>query len=109
MLVRRNVLSRLLPALVMVAFSGAESAHSADQNQVDKVLAETDVRRDAALGELLKKPYPPDGAWRHENFAVAAYYLDENTAQADEAILTLLRDEFPAIMKGDKNQFHWHA
>ena len=109
MVVRLNVLSRLLPAVVLVSLLAAESTLQADQNPVAAVLSETDVRRDAGLRGLLARPYPPDGAWRHENFAMAAYYLDERTTEADEGILTVLRQEFPAIMKGEKNQFHWHA
>ena len=115
MVVRLNLLSRFLPLVVMAVLLAAESAHAAesalpaDRNQVAAVLTETDARRDAGLRGLLAKPYPPAGAWRHENFAMAAYYLNESTAEADEAVLTVLRQEFPAIMKGEKNQFHWHA
>ena len=115
MVVRLNLLSRFLPLVVMAVLLAAESAHAAesalpaDRNQVAAVLTETDARRDAGLRGLLAKPYPPAGAWRHENFAMAAYYLNERTAEADEAVLTILRQEFPAIMKGEKNQFHWHA
>ena len=104
-----NVLSRLLPAVVVGVLLAAESALAADRNQVGRVLTETDVRRNAGLRGLLAKPYPPNGAWRHENFAMAAYYLDQSTAEADEGILTVLGQEFPDIMKGEKNQFHWHA
>lgn len=95
-------------ALVVMRGS-AQPAFSAEPGDVERVLAETAVRREAGLRGLLNKPYPPEGAWRYENFAMAAYYLDERTEEADEAILTLRRREFPAIMEKEKVQLHWHA
>ncbi len=109
MIMKRRGLRPLFLAAVFVVFTTAVSAPAADRAWVESVLAETDARRDAGLLGLLEKSYPPTGAWRHENFAIAAYYLDQRTAEADEAILTILREEFPAIMEGEKNQFHWHA
>jgi hypothetical protein len=65
------------------------------------------ARRDHILWSVLEKPYPPEGAWRYENFALAAYYLNQRVGEANQAILTEREKEFPAMLK-NKN-FHWHA
>ena len=64
-------------------------------------------RCEAAMRAQLAKPYPPDGCWRHEDFALAAYWLNERTAEADRAILTERETGFPGTLKD--NSFHWHA
>jgi len=71
------------------------------------VLAGVDARRDAVMRLQLSKPYPPSGCWHYEDFALAAYWLNERTADADQAILTEREKEFPAALKG--GDFHWHA
>jgi len=43
------------------------------------------ARRDAMLASMLEAPYPPSGAWRHEDFALAAYWLNRRTAEAPRA------------------------
>ncbi len=74
MIMKRSSLRPLFLAAVFVVFTTAVSAPAADRARVESVLAETDARRDAGLLGLLEKPYPPTGAWRHENSAIAAYY-----------------------------------
>jgi len=68
---------------------------------------EIGVRRDAVMRAQLANPYPPDGLWHHEDFALAAYWLNERTAEADAAILAERDKEFPASLAG--GDFHWHA
>lgn len=65
------------------------------------------VRRDEMLRLQLAKPYPHDGCWHYENFALAAYWLNQRTAEADRAILAEREKEFPDSLKN--NDFHWHA
>jgi hypothetical protein len=64
-------------------------------------------RCDTVMRAQLAHPYPPDGCWHHEDFALAAYWLNERTSEADQAILTLREKEFSkSAAAGD---FHWHA
>lgn len=64
-------------------------------------------RCDAVMRAQLAKPYPPDGCWRYEDFALAAYWLNQRTDDADTAILTERDKEFPSSLKA--GDFHWHA
>ena len=57
------------------------------------------ARRDAMLHAQLAKPYPGEGCWHYEDFALAAYWLNERTAEADQALLTERDKEFPASLK----------
>lgn len=68
---------------------------------------EQSARRDVVLRAQLAKPYPAEGCWHYEDFALAAYWLNERTAEADQALLTERAQEFPATLKA--NDFHWHA
>lgn len=64
-----------------------------------------DARRAQMLKLQADKPYPPDGLWRYEDQALAAYYLGQ-TAKGDKAIL----DEAAVFAKDPKlADFHWHA
>ena len=65
------------------------------------------TRRDAMLRAQLAKPYPGSGCWHYEDFALAAYWLNERTAEADQALLTEREKDFPAVLKDGR--FHWHA
>ena len=64
-------------------------------------------RRDAMLRVQLVRPYPPNGCWHLEDFALAAYWLNERTDEADQALLAEREEEFPASLK--ERSFHWHA
>ncbi len=64
-------------------------------------------RRDAMLRAQLARPYPADGCWHHEDFALAAYWLNERTAEADKALLAEREKDFPAAL--NDGGFHWHA
>jgi hypothetical protein len=66
-----------------------------------------DGRRDQMLCAQLARPYPADGCWHYEDFALAAYWLNKRTAEADNAILTERKKDFPASLK--EGNFHWHA
>lgn len=86
-------LSRIAgPALLLVATASA---------------AQDDARCDIVMRAQLAKPYPGTGCWRHEDFALAAYRLNERTAEADRGILAEREKEFPAALAS--NSFHWHA
>lgn len=71
------------------------------------------VRGELMLRAQVANPYPQDGAWHYENLAMAAYWCNEKTAEADQAILTVREKEFLEIMKPSKfvkaGEFHWHA
>ncbi|MCX6897461.1 MAG: hypothetical protein NT105_02055 [Verrucomicrobia bacterium] len=68
---------------------------------------EPSARRDVVLRAQLDRPYPPEGCWHYEDLALAAYWLNKRTADADKAILTEREKEFPASLKD--GSFHWHA
>lgn len=65
------------------------------------------TRRDAMLRAQAAKPYPASGCWHYEDFALAAYWLKERTAEADRALIAEREKEFPAALK--EGGFHWHA
>jgi len=74
------------------------------------VLANVDepgARRDTVLRAQLARPYPAEGCWHYEDLALAAYWLNERTSEADQAILTERQKEFPDSLKD--GGFHWHA
>jgi hypothetical protein len=68
---------------------------------------DADARCEAVLRLQLAKPYPPNGCWRHQDFALAAYWLNERTTEADRAILAEHAKEFPESLK--KGDGHWNA
>lgn len=65
------------------------------------------TRCNVVMRAQLARPYPGDGCWRHEDFALAAYWLNERTAEADQALLTERAQDFPKSLAG--GDFHWHA
>ena len=75
--------------------------------QAQQVLDQTETRQRGTLESLLRDPYPPKKStggpslWHYENFALAAYGLNQRTAEADSGILTLHRDLFE-----DANSHH---
>ncbi len=71
------------------------------------VIASIDSRRDAVMRLQLAKPYPPSGCSHYQDFALAAYWLNQRTKDADKAILTEREKEFPESLKG--GDFHWNA
>ncbi len=79
------------------AFYAADKAPSGDH----------DARCEVVMRAQLAKPYPPSGCWHDEDFALAAYWLNQRTAEADKAILAEREQEFPAALKA--GDFHWHA
>lgn len=50
-----------------------------------------ETRRDTMLRSMVARPYPNQGAWRVANFCLAAYWLNDRTAEADAEILKLRR------------------
>lgn len=68
---------------------------------------EQGARCDQVMRAQQTKPYPPDGCWRHEDFALAAYWLNERCDEADKAIITERETDFPVSLKD--GSFHWHA
>ncbi len=78
-----------------------------DEKAVQQVIDDADARRDAMLKDQAAAPYPPEGPWHYEDFALAAYFLNQRTTDADKAILTLREAAFPETLKN--GDFHWHA
>ena len=85
-------------------------------------LATQDARRDTMLHAMVAQPYPSEGAWRAANFCLAAYWLNENTTDADAEIVKLLRAAKAAATGNGRaagpreeselpgaGMTHWHA
>jgi len=64
-------------------------------------------RCNSMLAAQLAKPYPSGGCWHYEDQALAAYWLNRQTAAGDQALLTERDQELAASLKD--NDFHWHA
>lgn len=84
--------------------------------QAQQVLDQTETRQRGTLESLLRDPYPPKKStggpslWHYENFALAAYGLNERTEEADAGLLTLQRELFPeANAHFEAGAIHWHA
>lgn len=101
---RPAVLAAATLLWVPLAAGGEDDARIAPGKSAGDVQG---ARCEAVMRAQLAKPYPPDGCWRHEDFALAAYWLNQRTAEADKAILTEREEEFPASLKD--GSFHWHA
>lgn len=70
----------------------------------------TSQRQNMALSKLLISPTPKEGMWRHETFAMAAYWLNQETAAADDGIMRIKNELFPESLDSFKaDGFHWHA
>ncbi|QHI70619.1 hypothetical protein [Tichowtungia aerotolerans] len=89
---------------------------SSPAEAIQQVLEQTAARQERVLRSLLSNPYPPKnssggpGLWYYENFALAAYGLNEKTEEADAGLLTLQRDLFPAANAHfEAGAMHWHA
>lgn len=100
--------------VVLLAVPGIRAATLAEQAQ--QVLGQTEARQLATLESLLNDPFPPKnskggpGLWHYENFALAAYGLNERTDEADAGLLTLQRELFPEANAHFKaGAMHWHA
>lgn len=71
------------------------------------VIAGAEARRDTVMRLQLNKPYPPDGCSHDQDFALAAYWLNERTNDADKALIAEREKEFADSLK--KGDFHWNA
>jgi len=103
----RTIISVLLFGALPTA---VDAGRDALQEQVAAILEQTPARQEQALRAQLGKTFPASGMWFHEDFALAAYWLNEQTARADDGILTLKKDLFPAALESfEAGGFHWHA
>jgi len=100
---QRNAWGAIVLLLLSARCVAASAAASEDE--VARVLKETEARQRQAMKKQFADPFPARGPKRHEDFALAAYWLNKRTAEADEALLTVQK-EYP-----DKFQkaFHWQA
>lgn len=103
----KQIVSILLLGVLLAAVDAAEPTI---RERTAAVLAQTSARQARPLRAQLKKTFPPGGMWHHENFAMAAYWLDEQTDRADAGLLQLKKDLFPAALASfEAGGFHWHA
>ncbi len=94
-------MQRLLPRLSLIMLASFHAVSGAAPT-------DTQSQRCREVMELqLKSPYPPSGAWHNEDLALAAYWLNKKTGDADKAILSERENEFPEVLQN--GDFHWHA
>ena len=79
-----------------------------DDQEIDAVLAQTIDRQEQALQSQRANPYPSEGLWRHEDFALAAYWLNEQMTVADDELTACVTNGLYQNSMND-NWFHWHA
>lgn len=102
-------------ALSLVLSAIVAPSGLAEEQPVSGVLKQTVARQEQALRKQLKKTFPPEGTggpglWHHEDFALAAYWFNEKTAEADDGILLLQEEFYPAALESfEAGGFHWHA
>jgi len=91
-------------------FAGFAAYAMTLEEQVNDVLNRTGTRQEQMLRSMLAEPYPSKGMWRHEDFALAAYWLNERTKEADEGLITAKNELYPAVADSHmEGAFHWHA
>jgi len=91
----------LLCVLACISSAGAQTL----EEHVKTALAATEERRASVMKRQMDRPYPNDGLWRGENFALGCYYNNQKCAEADAAMIGL-RDTVAREMPGN---LHWHA
>ena len=102
----RAIKAILVSAALFTAIEGSATM----EEQVATVLQQIPTRQEEVLRAQLEDTFPASGMWYYEDLALAAYWLDEQTARADEGILTLRRELFPAALESfEAGGFHWHA
>ncbi len=80
------------------------------EEKTTAVLAQTSARQEQALRAQLAKTFPQDGMWHYEDFALAAYWFNERTTEADQGLLIEQKELFPATLESfEAGGFHWHA
>ncbi|QHI70617.1 hypothetical protein [Tichowtungia aerotolerans] len=79
-----------------------------ESSTIDDVLEQTLARQEQALILQEASPYPSTGMWRHEDYALAAYWLNTNNAIADAGLIACQTNGLYQEHV-DLNSFHWHA
>ncbi len=104
-------MKRIMAFTLLGTLSAAiDAAEPTLQERAAVILQQTPARQSKTLRAQLKKTFPPRGMWHYENFAMAAYWLNEQTATADEGLLQLKRELFPTALESfEAGGFHWHA
>lgn len=91
----------LLSALPAFAY---ENKHYTNEELYD-IWSKTDERKNTMLEQYLDTPFPPVGdgttsSWADSGYTLAAYYLNQNTEEADRVLLTSL-ETWPISTKSD--------
>ncbi|MEA2067889.1 MAG: hypothetical protein U9P12_01700 [Verrucomicrobiota bacterium] len=84
------------------------AAAALEPSAIDEVLSQTLARQEQALVLQEASPYPSTGMWRHEDYALAAYWLDTNNALADAGLIACQTNGLYQE-RVDLDNFHWHA
>ena len=108
-------------ALVSVAYE--PSAVTLDPLAIDAILGQTLDRQEQAMVLQEANTFPPSGMWYHEDYAIAAYWLNTGIAAADAGLISCFEDAVVEIINEDESisyktlyqdrvdveNFHWHA
>lgn len=74
--------------------------------EVQNVLDGIQNRQEGILQKQVNKVFPATGLWSTENFALAAYWLNQDTALADQQLIDRADEYIPKV--ATEEQLHWH-
>ena len=74
--------------------------------EVQNVLDGIQNRQEGVLQKQVNKVFPATGLWSTENFALAAYWLNQDTALADQQLIDRANEYIPKV--ATEEQLHWH-
>lgn len=75
---------------------------------IDEVMGQTVQRQTQGMQAQLANTFPSSGMWFYENFALAAYWLNQRTSEADAGLINI-KDGGLYQADVDADHFHWNA
>ena len=85
-----------------------QSAMAIEPSEIDYVLNQTPVRQVQALLAQESSPYPSTGMWHYEDYALAAYWLNISTDDADDGLILISTNGMYDADVADLH-FHWNG
>lgn len=103
---RKRAILMTIGALLAVANVTAATL----EEQAADILSQTPVRQERALRAQLSNPFPANGMWHYEDFALASYWINEQNDKADDGLRRMQKELFPSALESfEAGGFHWHA
>lgn len=122
---------KLCLSVLVLCLGGVLRASAVDAQAIDDLLSSIPTRQDQALAAQFNSPYPPikvdSGSgiimWNRIDYALAAYWRNQDTTVADAGLISLLNDVVAFTDPGtggtynktayqddvDKGHFHWNG